>query len=561
MSQNIPYYIAFDIALKPRGRITQNYKSWKADLEKAGYIPFEFSESPITRHNLAQCDILVFACPDFAKISPQEIEAIKPWVTEDGGSLLLLNHAGGDKGRRSNLSEIAEQFGMMFENDQVLDKKTNLSVENLPIINEFPTPHPITEGLTSICFRAGCSLTNTGATNIPVIISNAESEPSQSPLIMAGESGEGRIVAMGSYEMFRDKMTGGYNYESHARLGLNIMNWLRTSRREQLRTKGKLPVPPGFGGPEMVSSAQNENEPVANAPLMGAQPTSSSSMTMSVGPINYQSQVKIKGKDELFKAFQETITAFFTFKEQILQGFDVLRMNLESLMQAVWASEDDVVTVQPSGQSPEMAPKRASMENESEPPDFEIPSIPISPPQAINKAELKPPPQQSKGRVAPTASNLPPLSPLPKKPGVFQNPSFNPGPSLPGTQSENPQQEDQGWQDFATPPNLSIPPLAEEPLNQPTDYSASQPSEEQNEPPAPKGKAIISKSKEELEAELGSLENKLNSFRDLRSFVDKKLESGKINQSNYDKQIKKLESDISKTKYRIDEIHQELAKM
>ena len=105
----------------------------------------------------------MFACPDFAKINPQEIEAVKQWVTEDGGGLLLLSHAGGDKGRRSNLSEIAEQFGMAFENDQVLDKTNNLSVEKLPIINSFPTPHPITEGLNSICFRAGCSLTNTGA--------------------------------------------------------------------------------------------------------------------------------------------------------------------------------------------------------------------------------------------------------------------------------------------------------------------------------------------------------------------------------------------------------------
>ena len=35
MSQNnVPYYIAFDVALKPRGRITQNYKSWKTDLER-----------------------------------------------------------------------------------------------------------------------------------------------------------------------------------------------------------------------------------------------------------------------------------------------------------------------------------------------------------------------------------------------------------------------------------------------------------------------------------------------------------------------------------------------
>lgn len=201
-------YIAFDTALKPRGRISQNYKTLKTDLENAGFVCFEFAEFPITRANLAPCDILVFACPDFAKIQKDEIDAIKQWVTEDGGGLLMLSHAGGDKGRRSNLSELAEQFSMVFENDQVLDKSTNLGVENLPIINAFPMPHPITEGITSLCFRAGCSLMNTGASNIAVVNSNPESEPSQSALIMAGEVGNGRVVAMGSYEIFWDKMTG-----------------------------------------------------------------------------------------------------------------------------------------------------------------------------------------------------------------------------------------------------------------------------------------------------------------------------------------------------------------
>ena len=160
-----------------------------------------------------------------------------------------------------------------------------------------------------------------------------------------------------------------------------------------------------------------------------------------------------------------------------------------------------------------------------------------------------------------TAVDLPSLSPLPKKPGAFQSASFNPGPSLPGLDApdSNPP-EDAGWSDQSLA--FNTPPVSEN-VNAPVDYSAAQPSEEAAEPvvASPKPAPILGKSKEELEAELDSLENKLNSFRDLRSFVDKKLESGKINQSNYDKQIKKLESDINKTKYRMDEIRQQLSKM
>src|SRR6056297_3204389 len=130
---NRPFIIGFDEAHKPRGKINSNYTELAELLNQNGFVCQSYEAYPITTQSLEEIDILVFVCPDFSKVSKNEIDAIKVWVKEQGGGLLLLSHAGGDKGRRSNLSELGQQFGLIFENDQCLDKYNNIGVENLPI--------------------------------------------------------------------------------------------------------------------------------------------------------------------------------------------------------------------------------------------------------------------------------------------------------------------------------------------------------------------------------------------------------------------------------------------
>ena len=67
--------------------------------------------------------------------------------------------------------------------------------------------------------------------------------------------------------------------------------------------------------------------------------------------------------------------------------------------------------------------------------------------------------------------------------------------------------------------------------------------------------------KDSLKSELDGLENKLNSIRNLMTFVEKKFASGNLSKINYEKQIKKLESDSKRTRYRIDEIRAQLEKL
>lgn len=237
----MPYSIAFDIAHNPRGRIDQNYSSLKNTLTSNGFICHKFFEPLITQDSLQSFDILVFACPDFSEISLQERSEIKNWIKEDGGGLLLISHAGGDRGRKSNLSELSEQFGVIFENNQVLDKKNNIGWENLPLISNFTQKHPILKDIDTICYRAGCSLS---LSEIPdgIILSNKTSEPSSTPLLSTSRLGKGKIICIGSYEMLRDNTKGGFQYSSHQTLSLNMFNWLLSEYRLNLSSK-HIPKP------------------------------------------------------------------------------------------------------------------------------------------------------------------------------------------------------------------------------------------------------------------------------------------------------------------------------
>lgn len=315
----MPFNIAFDIAHKPRGRIDENLTEFRDHLNVNDFICYNFLEVPITEESLMPYDILVFVCPDFAKISPLEITEIINWIKNSGGGLLLLSHAGGDRGRNSNLSEISEQFGIAFENDQILDGTINLGLENIPKITTFNIPHPITTGIYSLCYRSGCSLTIIGGGAFSIADSNETSEPFSCPLICVSESGYGRICCIGSYEIFRDKVGGGFQCDQHPDLALNIFKWLVSDYRMELRSSGKIPAPT----PEIPSGSTQVAEPLDTT-------AKSTSTTKRVIDIDFS--MKIYKKSELMELLK-------IFQNQI----NTIKNTIDKLIKTTEASEKEII--------------------------------------------------------------------------------------------------------------------------------------------------------------------------------------------------------------------------
>ncbi len=302
----MPYNIAFDIAHKPRGKIDENLTEMRDFLNSNGFMCYNFLETPITQLSLKPFDVLVFMCPDFAKISSMEMTEICNWVEEDGGGLFLLSHAGGDKGRNSNLSELSQRFGILFENDQVLDETTNLGLENLPIITAFIPPHPITNGISTICYRSGCSLTIMGSA-FSIASSNDTSEPFSTPLICVSQPENGRVCAIGSYEMFRDSVGGGFNSDEHPTLAYNIFTWLVSDYRIELRSKGEVP--------EVIS------QPVVQSNNYVSGPTETVSGGSKKIDIDFSMQISKKSElYELLKIFQNQINTIKTTIDKLVRS-------------------------------------------------------------------------------------------------------------------------------------------------------------------------------------------------------------------------------------------------
>lgn len=327
------YNIAFDVAHKPRGKIDDNLSELRDFLNSNDFLCYNFLETPITQNSLKAFDILVFVCPDFARITTMEITEINNWVRQDGGGLLLLSHAGGDRGRNSNLSELSQNFGIVFENDQVLDETYNLGMENMPIITAFIPPHPITNSISSICYRSGCSLSVLG-NSISVVSSNETSEPFSSALVCVSEPDNGRICAIGSYELFRDKLGGGFSNDEHPNFAFNIFSWLISDYRMELHSSGAIPEII----PQEEIDVQQSSEYVSSSAQSGLGDKQKVDINFSMN-ISKKSELV-----ELLKIFQNQI--------------DVIKNTIDKLIKTALSSDNDVTKAKNQKGSTSKAPQK-----------------------------------------------------------------------------------------------------------------------------------------------------------------------------------------------------------
>ena len=456
----MPYKIAFDVAHKPRGKIDENLTELRDFLNSNDFMCYNFLETPITQNSLKPFDILVFVCPDFAKITSMEITEINNWVRNDGGGLLLLSHAGGDRGRNSNLSELSQIYGIIFENDQVLDETYNLGMENMPIITSFIPPHPITNSISSICYRSGCSLSVLG-NSISIISSNETSEPFSSPLVCVSEPDKGRICTIGSYELFRDRLGGGFSNDEHPNLAYNIFSWLISDYRMELHTSGA--VPDVFTEkPESDIATSDYNSEI----------TPSSFIEKKKIDIDFSMKISKKSDlVELLKIFQNQI--------------DTIKTTIDKLIKTTIVSEKEILELSNPLETTNVNEEKVI--NDSKSNGFD---------DLLETNEI--------------------LTDLPPKP-------------------ESLKFKDEG--DFIGLPKID---------------------DTNKLKPVPKKKATEKVKKRDLVAEKKALEGKLSSVRNLLDFIEKKHDSGQMDEKSFEKRTSQLKSDLITTQNKIDEFNKKL---
>jgi uncharacterized protein YlxW (UPF0749 family) len=213
--------ILFDQTQNERGRLDSTYSDLGQLLTDNDFDIEAYTEFVILAKSLKEAAVMVFGCPNSSKLRPAEIDILKKFVM-NGGGLILLSLSGGDRGLMNNLSKIASEFGISFENTAVKDDRNNAGLPTMPIVSDL-IAHPTTEDVKDLLIPSACSLKVTGkATHIAVTAETAD--PSRAVVVAIAEPGKGRVMCIGSYEVFRKG--GGLKHKGNATFALNAFRWL-----------------------------------------------------------------------------------------------------------------------------------------------------------------------------------------------------------------------------------------------------------------------------------------------------------------------------------------------
>ena len=180
-----------------------------------------YTEFMILAKHLKGADVMVFGCPNSSKVRPAEIDVLQKFV-KDGGGLMLLSLSGGDRGLMNNMSKISDEFGVTFENTAVKDDRNNAGLPTMPIISNI-VAHPVTEDVADLLIPSACSLKVTGKA-MPIATTSATAEPGNAAVVAIAEIGKGRVMCVGSYEVFRKG--GGLKHKGNSTFALNAFRWL-----------------------------------------------------------------------------------------------------------------------------------------------------------------------------------------------------------------------------------------------------------------------------------------------------------------------------------------------
>jgi hypothetical protein len=213
--------VYFDQTQNERGKLDSTYSQLGTLLKDNDFDVEPYTEFMILAKNLKDVDVLVFACPNSSKIRPPEIDVLKDYVKK-GGGLLLLSLSSGDKGLMNNLSQVSEEFGITFDNTAVKDDRSNAGLPTMPIITDI-IAHPATEDVDSILIPSSCSL-RIEKKAVALAMTSEMADPAKAPIIAIAESGKGRVMCVGSYEVFR--RGAGLKHKGNKIFAVNAFKWL-----------------------------------------------------------------------------------------------------------------------------------------------------------------------------------------------------------------------------------------------------------------------------------------------------------------------------------------------
>jgi len=194
----------------------------------------------LTKKVLENIDVLILGNPIDDYFSNIEIKEIVNFVRL-GGSLLLVSEYGADYLQKTNLNDIANHFGFLFEKNLIKEENPkNHNCSSILHIHEFPETDFL-NGLREVTIGGTCSLyLKKGANalletsklnNWSEIYNNSseewEKDKEQLHVIAAyAKFGQGKVIALGDIDIFCSDDNIGINSLDNQKFLHNILSWL-----------------------------------------------------------------------------------------------------------------------------------------------------------------------------------------------------------------------------------------------------------------------------------------------------------------------------------------------
>ena len=194
----------------------------------------------LTKKVLENVDVLVLGNPIDDYFSNIEIKEIVNFVRL-GGSLLLVSEYGADYLQKTNLNDITNHFGFLFEKNLIKEQNPkNQNCSSILHIHEFPE-NDFLNGLREVVIGGTCSLyLKKGAralletnklNNWSEIYNNSseewEKDKEQQHVIAAyAKFGQGKVIALGDIDIFCSDDNIGINTLDNQKFLHNLFSWL-----------------------------------------------------------------------------------------------------------------------------------------------------------------------------------------------------------------------------------------------------------------------------------------------------------------------------------------------
>ncbi len=194
----------------------------------------------LTKKNLEDVDVLVLGNPIDDYFSNIEIKDIVNYVRV-GGNLMLVSEYGADFLQKTNLNELATNFGFFFEKNLIKEQNShNQNCSSILHIHKFPS-NDIVNGLREVIIGGACSLflkkgakplLQTSDNNFWSEIYNNTSEEwtkdkeQQHTIAAYSNFGQGKVIALGDIDIFCSDDNIGINSLDNQKFLQNVINWL-----------------------------------------------------------------------------------------------------------------------------------------------------------------------------------------------------------------------------------------------------------------------------------------------------------------------------------------------